>query len=290
MPASHSLCVPAPAKINLDLHITARLDSGYHILDSLVAFADISDEIQLSPAVDFSFEIDGPFAAPLQSNSAENLVVKAAQELAKHTGQALNFHLKLIKNLPVSAGIGGGSSDAAAVIRALMKLWELKAKDIPTLQEMLLELGADVPACFYGAPVHMSGIGEILEPAPALPETHIILVNPLIPCPTAGVFRGLKGPSSEAPPPLPEFESFDHFIECLSRRRNDLQDAAMTIVPQISEILRALLDSRGCALARMSGSGATCFGLFKSAEDAAQAAHTLQNKTPAFWIRQGLLL
>ena len=255
--------------------MVGRRPDGYHLLDSLVCFTELGDELHLSPAETLSLEIDGPFAPAL--GSTDNLTVKAARLLDGQRGAALH----LVKNLPVAAGIGGGSADAAAALVGLSRLWNLPA---PT-PAASVALGADLPVCLADGPRFVGGIGEELVPAPALPRAYLLLVNPRRPLPTIYVFRRYRRSFSapgrfEAAPP-----DARALAVLLSERGNDLTEAALELLPEIAEILTALGGSSGCLLARMSGSGATCFGLFESPRAAAAAAATLQVGAPHWWVR-----
>lgn len=280
--------IAAPAKINLYLHVLGRRADGFHELDSLVAFADIGDVVTAAPAADLSLAIDGPFAGNL-AGEADNLVLRAARGLAERLGIAPGAALRLTKNLPVASGIGGGSSDAAATLRALARLWRA---DLPqaALAEIAAGLGADVPVCLFARPAWLGGIGEAIAPAPALPETGIVLVNPGIALPTPAVFKARRGDLSaagrfaEAPPDAAALASL------LRGRGNDLAAAAIAIVPEIATVLAALERNAGTLLARMSGSGATCFALFATHAAAVQAAAALAEEHPGWWVAGGSLL
>jgi 4-diphosphocytidyl-2-C-methyl-D-erythritol kinase len=246
----------APAKINLYLHVTGRRDDGYHLLDSLVAFAEIGDVLSAEPADTLSLRIAGPFAAGLAAE-ADNLVLRAAHALAAEAGVTAGAHLVLEKNLPVASGIGGGS----ATLRLLCRLWRL-APDPETLARLAAELGADVPVCLAGHAARMGGIGERLEPPPALPPCGLVLVNPGVALATADVFRARRGGwSSRAMLPAGWTEVAAMAAD-LARLHNDLEPAAVSLQPAIADALARLAEAPGCLLARMSGSGATCFGLF----------------------------
>lgn len=284
--------VSAPAKINLTLRITGKRPDGYHLLDSLVAFADIGDVIEVFEASRFSFDVSGPFASgflPEEVDTASasgNIAVRAAQALALAEGRTLDISIHLTKNLPLASGLGGGSADAAAVIRALQKLWGLSA-DAPYLPALFTSLGADVPVCWRCVPQRVRGVGEILEDAPSFPPLSVVLVNPLKPCPTADVFRRHQG-FHEALPSFPaSFETVHRFVEFLDGQGNDLLPAALQIVPAISECLDALNDQTGCLLSRLSGSGATCFGIFEDARQAQQAAGIISHRFPGWWVQAG---
>lgn len=265
----------APAKINLFLHITGRRDDGYHTLQSLLTFADVGDELEFIAADDFSLTVQGPFAEGL-SAGPDNLVCKAAQQLAAAYHVPLRGRIVLTKNLPVAAGIGGGSSDAAAALKGLMKLWDVQ----PPLQELLLiaqKLGADVPACLVARSVFAERTGEHLTPA-AAPHLHLVLANPGIATPTAAVFRNLSGFSR------PEDRQPLYTLEDIRLRHNDLTAPAEQVTPAIIDVLVALGKTEGCLLHRLSGSGATCFGVYGSAVQAQAAAQALRARQPAWWV------
>ena len=281
------LSVEAWAKVNLFLHVTGRRDDGYHRLDSLVAFAGIGDTVTVSPASALSLTIDGP-TAPLLAVGDDNIVLRAARALAAAAGRPAQAHIHLIKRLPVAAGIGGGSADAAAALRALSHMWDIHLPPA-ALRAVALALGADVPVCLRGRPTRMSGIGETLADAPVLPPTWLVLANPLIGLSTPAVFQARQGCFS-APMPLetrpPDVATL---VRALAERRNDLSEAAISLVPEIAVILSAL-ERSGCLLARMSGSGATCFGVFPDQPAAETAAARLAADYPGWWIKSASLL
>lgn len=265
----------APAKLNLSLAVTAKRADGYHLLESLVAFADIGDRVVARAAPEFSLTIDGPFAASLDTGG-DNLVARAATLFAERLGRRPDVALRLAKNLPVASGIGGGSADAAATLRALAKLW---AAPIPA--DLPAKLGADVPVCVAGVPAWMSGIGEIVEPAGALPDWGVLLVNPGVALATPSVFKARSGAFSAGGKFAPNLSN-------LAAARNDMEAPAIGLVPAIADVLAALRGLPGIRVARMSGSGATCFGLFDRPENAALAANALKAKAPsAWWIAAG---
>lgn len=275
----------APAKVNLYLHVLGRRADGYHRLDSLVAFAGCGDLLEVRPAETLRLELAGPFAAAL-ATEADNLVLRAAQALAAAAGVPARAVLRLDKHLPVASGIGGGSADAAATLRALTRLWNLPAERIP-LGRLAAGLGADVPVCLAGRPARMGGIGEMLTAAPDLPRSGLVLVNPRIALPTAAVFRARSGGFS-APPALPAaWPTAAAMAADLARCSNDLEAAAIALCPPIAAVLAALRAQPDCLLARMSGSGATCFGLFADAERAGRAAATLADT--GWWCWGGAL-
>lgn len=302
MMKARTLSVMAPAKINLYLHVTGIREDGYHLLDSLVAFADCGDRIEIEPASDFSFRIKGPFASAFtaaerdETPESANIAVRAAWLYAQTAGKDLSCRLTLIKNMPLAAGIGGGSSDAAAVLWALAVFWGLPCPH-PQITALAGTLGADVPACLAAAPVHMTGIGDILQPVPFLPDMPVLLVNPGQSCSTPEIFRlfdrsvqAPAGVSDRLPVSMPDsMLETEGLITFLLHKTNDLQKAAAGHVPAIAEVLGALGSSRGCRLARMSGSGATCFGLFDREEDVSAAATEILRDHPSWWVRTGML-
>ncbi len=283
MPAR--LSETAPAKINLYLHVLGRRADGYHLLDSLVVFAEIGDALYAEPAETLSLRVEGPFAAAL-AGEADNLVLRAARALAAATGVTAAARLVLDKHLPVASGLGGGSADAAAALRLLRRLWRV-APGPAELAELAARLGADVPACLAGRAARMGGIGECLKPAPALPRCGIALVNPGIAVATADVFRARRDGWSK-PARLPaSWSDTEAMAADLGRLRNDLEPAAQALHPAIAGVVAALSATPGCLLARMSGSGATCFGLYAHADAARQAVRQLER--PGWWCWAGSL-
>ena len=280
--------VTAPAKINLYLHVTGRRPDGYHELDSLVAFAGVGDRVAVSPADALSLDLTGPFAEALAADP-DNLVLRAARLLARAGGIEPRAAIALEKNLPVAAGLGGGSADAAAALRALARLWNLAiaADDVAALA---LELGADVPVCLAGRAAFVGGIGEDLAPPPRLPPAHIVLVNPGVALSTATVFGELgdvfTGPGRFAEAPA-DAASLARALAALS---NDLEAPARRLCPEVDQALAALAAEPGCLLARMSGSGATCFGLFANAGHGAAAAGRIGAVHSGWWVAPAPLL
>ncbi len=263
----------APAKINLTLHVTGRRPDGYHLLDSVVAFAGAHDIVTAVPADALSLTVAGPFAQAL-SHDPDNLVLRAARALAEAAGIAPRAALHLEKNLPVASGIGGGSADAAATLRALSRLWNL-ALPAEAMHAIAARLGADVPVCLASRPCRMSGIGEILAPAPTLPECGLLLANPGIALATQAVFRA-RGGAFSAALPLPEaWPDAASLASDLAQGGNDLQAPAIALCPAIGVLLAVLASYPGAMLARMSGSGATCFALFATPGEASGAAAAL---------------
>lgn len=271
------LTVPAPAKINLALHVTGRRPDGYHLLDSLVTFAGVGDQLTLTPAVDLALGITGPEGAGLSPGS-DNLVLRAA---AAFDPPGPGARITLDKRLPVASGIGGGSADAAAALRGLAQLW-CRALPDPA---RVLALGADVPVCLHGQTCRMQGVGERLSPASPLPPVWAVLANPRVPVATPAVFRALTSrdnpPLPVCLPPLPDAAALAGW---LSAQRNDLQAAAVTVAPAIGATLQALATLPGALIARMSGSGATCFALFATPAQATAAADRLHRAAPGWWV------
>ena len=279
----------APAKLNLYLHVLGRRDDGYHLLDSLVAFADIADVITARPADALSLEITGPFAGALQGDPSENLIWRAAIALAARGGIEAKAALTLEKNLPVASGIGGGSSDAAAALKALGELWRLDLGE-RKFQGLAESLGADVPVCLFGETAWLGSIGERVASAPPLPPCSVVLVNPGVSLATPAVFKARAGTFSE--PARFETAPADAaaLAGLLKTRRNDLMAPAIALAPTIADVLRALETETGALIARMSGSGATCFALFADPESAATAAGRLGRAHPGWWAATGRLL
>ncbi len=279
----------APAKLNLYLHVLGRRADGYHELDSLVAFAGVGDRLTVAPAAGGPhLTITGPFAAPLAAEDpAGNLVTRAAVALAERLGRSPAVRIVLEKNLPVASGIGGGSADAAACLRALARLWGLPTGH-PDLHELGARLGADVPVCLAGRPAYFGGVGDRLDPAPALPEVHVVLVNPGVPVPTPAVFRARQGDFSPSARFAHAPSDAAELAAVLAERRNDLTAPALSVAPAIATVLEALSATPGCLLARLSGSGATCFGLYATTAEADGAAARLAR--PGWWVHAGRLL
>lgn len=282
------LSFAAPAKLNLYLHITGQREDGYHELDSLIAFAEPCDWVIAEPAADFLLALTGPFARALDSPCDDNLVARAGRGLATLAGIEPAARLTLEKNLPVASGIGGGSSDAAAALRVLMCLWDI-APGSDALAKLALSLGADVPVCLHGKTCFAGGIGERLDPAPMLPKCGLVLVNPGVALATPEVFRARSGNFS-APARFTEVPADATALAYfLAARRNDLEAPALALAPEIGEVLSALRDLPGCRLARMSGSGATCFALFDDNVQAAAAAGVLRARRGDWWIQPSRL-
>jgi 4-diphosphocytidyl-2-C-methyl-D-erythritol kinase len=278
------LTVAAPAKLNLDLLVQGRRPDGYHELDSLVVFTELADRLTLEPAAELSLAVSGPFSGELPEPQA-NVVLRAAKRLAETAGIGAGARLHLEKHIPIAAGLGGGSTDAAAALHGLVQLWGLKLGQTE-LRELALPLGADLPVCLYGRPARVRGLGERLDPIRKLPELPLVLVNPGRPVPTGAVFAGLD-PARVSPlrtEGLPSHPSLVQLAVWLGRSRNDLEPPAMALEPAIAETLAALRADPECLVARMSGSGGTCFGLFPSREVALRAAEVIRVGRAGWWI------
>ncbi len=267
----------ARAKINLCLHVTGQRPDGYHLLDSLVVFASTGDRISCTLSDRLDLSITGPESAGLSAGQ-DNLVLRAAHSF----GPAKAARIVLEKHLPVSSGIGGGSADAAATLVALSRLWQRDLPDAATV----LALGADVPVCLAGHPAHMAGIGEkIRRLAQPLPACHLVLVNPRVPVSTPAIFRGLaRKDNAPLPAPWPRMQSLAELAAFLALQRNDLESPAIVAQPIIGTVKAAIAAQAGCLLARMSGSGATCFGLFANLAAAAAAAQAIRTAQPEWWV------
>lgn len=277
----------ARAKVNLCLHITGRRDDGYHTLDSLVAFADIGDDLAVEASDNLSLSIDGPGADGLPVDDG-NLVLAAAKALRDEYGVTAGASLSLSKRLPIAAGLGGGSADAAAALRLLCGHWGLPFEE-KRLNRLALRLGADVPVCLDGRPARMRGIGEQLTPVQAFPALPVVLVNPGVALATPDVFRATTRHSGSLVWPTAELADAGAVLKFLAECGNDLQPAAQSLVPEIAIVLDALAASPGCGVARMSGSGASCFGLFGEPVQAAATARQLRTMYGEWWVADGLL-
>jgi len=275
----------AYAKFNLYLHITGQRPDGYHELDTLFAFTEYGDDLTLTPADQFSLNVDGAFGSVL-TNPRENLVWKAAQSLAEHMDMPMSEAVELVKVLPVAAGLGGGSADAAAVLRGLIDLWRV-TPDESSLHDIALKLGADVPACLYSLGAQASGIGDELQTV-SLPHCGVLLVNPGIGLQTGDVFTAwhdTDSPYRSGKRQIGDVSTFEALVRCIQDASNDLEAPAIALVPQIGDVLAALASQPACALARMSGSGATCFGLFAEQSEALAAGNKLASAHPDWWVQ-----
>ena len=284
---SGDLADVAPAKVNLTLHVLGRRADGYHEIESLVAFADIGDRLTFVPGDALALDVSGP-TAQAAGEGADNLVLKAARALAERVDGLRLGRFSLDKQLPVAAGLGGGSSDAAAALRLLARVNDLSLDD-ERVRAAARVTGADVPVCLDPKARMMRGIGEVLSDPFALPELPGVLVNPGVAVPTKDVFAALAAPPLTAPAHAEDFFTIDTdaaaLVSILAARRNDLEIPAIKLQAVIADVLEALQASPHCLLARMSGSGATCFALFGSVGAAQEVAQRLQADHPGWWIR-----
>ena len=286
MPAA-SLVEEAPAKVNLTLRVLGRRADGYHEIESLVAFAGVGDALSFAPGGALALNVRGPSAAQAGA-TADNLVLKAARALADRLPTVGAGTFDLEKRLPVAAGLGGGSADAAAALRLLARANSL-APDDPLLYAAARATGADVPVCLDPHTRLMRGIGEILSTPFKLPPLQGVLVNPGVALPTKAVFARWKPPAA---PPVPAdltvltaMSKRDQLVRFLLNQSNDLESAAIALAPTVADVLLALSSQPHCELARMSGSGATCFAVFASAAAAIKAAEAIHAEYPNWWVR-----
>ena len=276
----------ARAKVNLTLEVLGRRRDGYHELASLVVFADLGDELRLTPAPAWRLTVAGPMARAIVG---PNLIDKASDSVRAAWSAAATGHLHLLKSLPVAAGIGGGSADAAAALRALRRLNAGRA-GAPDWLALARGLGADVPVCFAGKLTMMRGLGERLDAIELAVRIPAVLVNPATPLLTARVFADLAAPPlRDVQTQLPDFKSEEDLLAWVIAGRNDLEPPALRLAPIIGRVRAALQSARGCRLARLSGSGPTCFGLFASSESARAAAETIARVEPDWWVRATVL-
>jgi 4-diphosphocytidyl-2-C-methyl-D-erythritol kinase len=286
------LAEQAPAKVNLTLRVTGRRPDGYHELESLVAFARIGDRVDLAPGDALALDVTGPFAAAA-GNLADNLVLKAARELKRRAPDLALGRFTLRKELPVAAGLGGGSADAAAALRLIARANALALADA-RLADAARATGADVPVCLDPRARVMRGIGEVLSAPLDLPPLPTVLVNPGVPLATKDVFAAFA--RLGAPRVAVEFDaaavsgaSVASAIAALARGSNDLEHAAIALCPAVADSLAALRATPDCRLARMSGSGATCFGLYADESEAAAAAQAIAGRHPGWWVHATML-
>lgn len=300
--AAQGFSLSAPAKLNLYLHVLGRRSDGYHLLDSLIVFAGLFDELAFQPASRLDLAVRGPFANALADTPPQdNLVLRAGRNLAQFAkaqgASPPGAAITLTKNLPVAAGIGGGSADAAAALLGLARLWGLACKS-GDLAQLGLDLGADVPVCLEGKPAFVRGIGEKVTPAGGMGCAGLLLVNPGLPLSTAAVFgahgaRAVASPEvvpPEAVPPEVVPRDAQALARFLTARRNDLTETAIGLLPAIGDVLGEIANSKHCLLARMSGSGPTCFGLYRDLATAQAAANVIGGGHPAWWVAAGTLL
>ena len=278
----------ARAKVNLSLHVLGRRPDGYHRLDSLVVFPEIGDFIEAEPSAGLSLALDGPQGFALDAGP-DNLVLRAAGALRDALGTPDHgAALRLEKRLPISSGIGGGSTDAATTLKLLNELWQLGATE-ERLAEIGLAIGADLPVCLAAPRASwMREVGEDVSPGPSMPGFWLVLVNPGVAVSTPEVFRALAGRFGPAPEAAPDrFGSLDALVDWLAAARNDLEAPAISLAPPIAEVLEALRAAPGCRLARMSGSGATCWGIFGAEAAALDASAAIGAAHPGWWTATG---
>ena len=273
----------APAKLNLFLNVADRRADGFYNLESLVVFCAHGDELMLTPAPALELAWQGPFA---HQRPQHDLLLETATQFGRATGQTPKFRITLTKNLPSGAGLGGASSDAATLLLALNEIWELHWP-LEKLADWAIRLGSDVPVCLYRQPMRVEGRGERLTPLPPLPTLPLVLLNCGMPVPTADVFAAYRQPPAPLPQlSWPDFKNLTQggLIKMLKTQRNDLTAAAQAQCPDIGDALTTLAAQPGCLLSRMSGSGATCFGIFKTAEEAQQATTEIAAWQPGWWL------
>lgn len=279
--AAGPVSVFAPAKINLALHVTGRRPDSYHLMDMLVAFASVGDTVSVQAADADSFTVTGRYAHAAPAGAA-NLVLRARDALREAIDRSPPVAIALDKQLPPASGMGGGSSDAAATLKALMRLWDIApgSFDLPALA---LGLGADVPMCLAGRPLRARGVGEILDPVAGLPQIAAVLVNPGVEVATPAVFTALANKDNPALPDFPGAADAAGLAGWLAATRNDLQAPAIGLAPSIGEALAAL-EATNPLFARMTGSGATCFGIFGADIDAAAAVDRISCAHPGWYV------
>ncbi len=283
----------AHAKINLALHVTGRRGDGYHDLDSLVAFADLHDALTLSRHDRYCLTVHGPHARALLSphaTSGQNMIDKAVALLSRDVDMRVQkVAINLQKNLPVAAGLGGGSADAAAALTGIVALFNINITP-SRLQRLAAKLGSDVPVCVHGRACRMRGRGDVIALVPSLPDLALLLVNPAVAVTTPQVFSGLTTATNRPLPEFPKAFSTTGFITWLQGCRNDLLPPALTLAPVIGETIAAIKILPGCLYTSMSGSGATCFGLFETREQAKTARRHIKRDHPHWWSQTAKLL
>ena len=274
--------IAARAKLNLYLHLLGRRADGYHDIDSLVAFAAFADRLSFAPGTELRLDVDGAFAESLPRGD-DNLVLRAASLLQRRYGVTRGASIRLEKRIPVAAGLGGGSADAAAALQGLMQLWQLRAHP-DELAAIALDLGADVPVCLIGRAAFVGGTGEKVEPVGSLPELGLVLINPRVPLSTKAVFMSREGQFSLAARWTEPVRETEQLVKLLAQRHNDLTRSALVMAPVIGDVLTTLSAYPEVLLARMSGSGATCYGLTRTRAEAESAAERLRADRPGWWV------
>lgn len=282
LPAAAVAARYAWAKVNLYLHVCGRRRDGRHEIDSLIVFVGIADHLSFEPARGLSVGVDGPFAESLPKG-AGNLVLRAAQTLAEACAPGAGAHVRLTKRLPVAAGLGGGSADAAATLEGLAALWG-RAPPPAAMPDIALRLGADVPVCLYGRPAFVGGIGEVIERAPPLPPAWLVLVNPGVPLATSRVFAARDGAFAAPGRWTSALPDVGALADVLAGLANDLEAPARALAPDIDSVLARLTRTPDVLLARLSGSGATCFGLFAGPDEARAAAAGIAAERADWWV------
>lgn len=284
-----SIEIQAPAKLNLYLHVTGRREDGYHLVDTLIAFCDFGDRLTVSPSDTISLTASGPFADDLPAPE-ENLIFRALQKMqaaARDSGRIDGASISLEKSIPLASGVGGGSTDAAAAMLAVNKLWAARGGTLFSDQELddiARELGSDMPVSLYRRPAFASGVGHELIAGPILPKAGVLLVNPGVKLSTPSVFGAREGGfTPDTADPAVSIPSVSALAAYLADRENDLMEAALRLCPAIEDVLAAIAATPGCLMSRMSGSGATCFGLFETRADAEEAARHIDS--PYWWVQ-----
>lgn len=280
----------AHAKINLHLHITGRNEVGYHLLDSLVAFTSLHDEIRIKTAEDFQLKVNGNTGLLDDCSTEDNLISRACRLLAKHAGVPAHADIELYKNIPLAAGLGGGSADAAMTLLMLRDVWHIDVSN-DDLHRLASELGSDIAACLHNTPIIMRGTGNHLLSAPRIPSFHTLLVNPNVPSSTPDAYKNYASsqkPFSENITFPDEFKSVQELCSFLHQHtRNDLTEAAIQNAPVIADVLKAMEALPRQLLTRLSGSGATCFSIFENEDSAQNAAETIKKAHPHWWTFPG---
>lgn len=286
-----SVTLGAPAKLNLYLHVLGRRADGYHEIESLAAFATPHDAVTVTPADGWTLTLEGEFHGALRAavDDQSNMVLRAGRLLASHFGRRDGAAIRLRKMLPIAAGLGGGSADGAALLLALCRMWQVEMP-LTELAKLALPLGADLPVCLASRSVFMAGIGERIDPAPAIPPLGIVLVNPGVPLATAAVFGRCNARPTSTPRVSYRANDAASLIDVLKTCRNDLTAPAMALAPVIGDVLAAIEAAPGLLLGRLSGSGPTCFGLFADEGGAQAAAARIVAGHASWWVRAGRLI
>ena len=272
----------AKAKINFYLHVTGKRADNYHLLDSLIAFCNLGDKLEVISGDEITVTVTGEFAEAVPAK--DNSVIKAALALKTQFKVSQGAAITLHKHLPAGAGLGGGSADAAAALRLLTRFWKIKPA-APELYKIALSLGADVPACLRSTSLYVGGVGETLESGPPLTGLPVVLVNPGKPLITRDVFAAHKLTTSSAPRHPHAFATREALIQFLQKNKNDLERTAIGLLPEIENVLSAFKAEKDCQLARMTGSGSTCFGCFADLPAAQNAAQKIGDKHPTWWVK-----